>query len=65
MVKRRRVTNNNTDYEYDLDGIKQPKKARIKPAEKSLEKDQAFYVRIFEDLQFFTDLILGLGFLKF
>ena len=46
LVKRRRIINNNTDYEYDLGRIKQPKKAKMKPAEKSTEKDQAFYVRI-------------------
>ena len=46
VVKRRRVINNNTDYEYDLGRIKQAKKTIRKSIEKSNEKDQSFYERI-------------------
>ena len=46
VVKRRRIVNNNDDYEYDLGRIKQAKKTTFKPVEQPLQKDQAFYVRI-------------------
>ena len=46
VVKRRRIVNNNDDYEYDLGRIKQAKKTTTKPVEQPLQKDQAFYVRI-------------------
>lgn len=57
VVKRRRMINNNTDYEYDLDRIKTTKRTRkpvarpVTPDKSDDERDEAFYEGIFTLVQ--------------